>query len=155
MARINRRPSANRRSIMPAETAESFGPEVNDPFDPSSAGFVDRMEDPSFRAKMEEHWMSMAPPAATASSGPTSFSPGGGVPSGGPDTGIAKIMELSKPGALAPTVMPPGVAGVKTSGMKSPFERKYGRAPGPLEPGYSGRDPTSSFADPGAIGGFG
>ena len=72
----------------------------------------------------------------------------------GPDTGIAKMMALSRPGALAPTAMPPGVAGIKTSGMKSPFERKYGRAPGPLEPGYFGRDPTSAFSDPGAIGGF-
>ena len=150
MARINRRPSANRRSIMPAETAESFGPEVNDPFDPSSAGFVDRMEDPSFRAEMEEHWMSMAPPAATASSGPTSFSPGGGVPSGGPDTGIAKIMELSRPGALAPTVMPPGVAGVKKPHMGSgaSFRDLYGRDPGPLEGGY-GR--TDLFGMPGTF----
>ena len=63
MARINRRPSANRRSTLTKETP--VGPEVNDPFDPSSAGFEIRMEDPSFRAKLDEHFMSMGPPSFT------------------------------------------------------------------------------------------
>jgi len=176
MARINRRPSANRRSVIPAETAESFVPALNDPFDPSAPGFGARMEDPDFRAKLEEHFMSMSPKTSTPEPveerpglatgkskgivgldgltrtmaeiehlrstkaarekelGPRSpdeksglLSPftgtaaerfGSGVPSTGPDTGIAKIMALSKPGALRPTVIPAGAAGVKTPGMR-------------------------------------
>ena len=126
MARINRRPSANRRSVMQTEEApQQFNPQGEyggpsksfmHPFHPKSPGFMERMKDPSFVRDLERFRSGSFGPAPP--SGPTSFSPGGGVPSGGPDTGIAKIIALSKPGALAPSAIPTGVAGVKTSGMR-------------------------------------
>jgi len=118
MARINRRPSANRRSVMPEEAPQQrqrqpnfrdigedgFGGSFMDPFDTRSPGFGERMMDPTFVEDLRRFR--------------ESFGPGGGVPSGGPDTGIAKMMALSKPGALSPTIIPTGAAGVKTPGMR-------------------------------------
>ena len=117
MARINRRPSANRRAVMPEEASPQFQPNFKDigedgfggsfmdPFDPRSPGFGERMMDPTFVEDLRRFR--------------ASFGPGGGAPSGGPDTGIAKMMALSKPGALSPTIIPAGAAGVKTPGMRS------------------------------------
>ena len=103
------------------DVAEPGGPSGSfmDPFDPRSPGFSERMKDPTFVADLKT-FRSGSFGAGTHTSGPTSFSPGGGVPSGGPDTGIAKIIALSKPGALSPTLIPPGVSGVRTSFMRGP-----------------------------------
>ena len=72
-------------------------------------------------------------PASTLtppSFGTTAFRSGGGVPSGGGSTAPGMIAALSTPGALSPTVIPPGVAGVKTSTMRLPSSRTY--VPSPL-----------------------
>ena len=135
MARINRRPSANRRSTLTKETP--VGPEVNDPFDPSSAGFEIRMEDPSFRAKLDEHFMSMGPPSFTpepveepwtrpppiemmgSSFSPATIRKGSGkMFSERP--GLATVRKSMAEEAEAARLLGTGVAGASTSSMRPP-----------------------------------
>lgn len=159
MARINRRPSANRRSVMPAETAETFGPEVNDPFDPSSAGFELRMEDPSFRAKLDEHFMSMGPSSFTpepveepwtrpppiemmgSSFSPAPIRKGSGTMFS-ERPGLATVRKSMAEEAEAARLLGTGVAGASTSSMRPP-----GFKTGSYTGGMGGMLPT--------MGGFG
>tara|TARA_R110002020_G_scaffold474721_1_gene706870 strand:+ start:277 stop:1848 length:1572 start_codon:yes stop_codon:yes gene_type:complete len=86
-----------------------------------SPGFHDRMSDPSFRAALETMPMTPGPSPASSPSpsyGTTAFREGGRSPSGG--RGMTPI-----PTSFKPTVMPPGVAGVKTSTMSGPTVSTY------------------------------
>ena len=60
--------------------------------------------------------------------GTTAFRPGGRSPSGGSGTVI--------PTSLAPTIIPPGVAGVKTSTMMAPTSSTYTSAYPLAPPGF-------------------
>ena len=136
MAQINRRPAAVRRAAI-VDAPDTFAPQQQQP----QFNMNEEMPfgpDPSFGF---DPMGGMGSPMG----GPTSFSPGGGVPSGGPSTGIAKLAALSTPGALAPPVIPAGAAGVKTSTMAStrPSTGSYGSIfrPG----GYFSGGPAGSF----------
>ena len=108
----------NFNSAMPFDIGEDGGPSGSfmNPFDHRSPGFSERMMDPTFRRDLERFRSgSFGPPLPSGPTiAPPPLSPGR---FGGPDTGIAKLAALSKPGALAPPVIPAGAAGVKTSGM--------------------------------------
>jgi hypothetical protein len=148
---------------MPAQATESFGPEVNDPFDPSSAGFDARMEDPSFRAKLDEHMMSMYPPPSPEPFTPepvedpwkrpppiemmgSSFSPApirkGSGKMFSERPGLAMVRKSMAEEAEAARLLGTGVAGASTSSMKAPGFRT-----GSYTGGMGGMLPT--------MGGFG
>ena len=80
------------------------------------------MSDPSFRAALETMPMTPGPSPASSPSpsyGTTAFREGGRSPSGG------RGMTPTPTSLPKPTVMPPGVAGVKTSTMRGPTVSTY------------------------------
>ena len=154
MARINRRPSANRRSVMPTEAPQQQqqqqfqldgpGSEMS-PFDSGSPGFPERMQDPDFRKDLEnfisgspgtdsfftpepiESPWERPPPIEMMGS---SFSPApirkgsGMMYSERP--GIATVRKSMAEEAEAARLLGTGAAGASTSSMKAPGFRTGG-----------------------------
>ena len=153
MARINRRPSANRRAPTEEDAPNPVGYDQAD-FDFTSAGFHDRMMDPVCRERLVTEFGGGfdggggRPPMEPEPHGLTSFDPSRGrAPSGGTPTGISDIAKEMAERARISSVFgtTPGIAGVKSSTMFTSPSRML------MSPDIHPEDPR--FGGPSMFGG--